>query len=160
MPNCAVYWPAEFWHVGESEANTPHVSLHLSFDVNKRNATAISKWLNTALERSAGNDRWHHYYRSEPACPSEYRDEGLPHRVAAHWNHLLDELDIVSIRKPSAIEWLSHVTAQGFDLRPIPSEWSSDLRDQDTVATSEPFRPLWEVLGDTVLLVAHGRVFE
>src|SRR5262249_34690912 len=117
-------------------------------------------WLTTELERSAGNDRWHHYYRSEPASPGEYRDEGLPPPVATQLDRLLDELDIASIRKSSAIEWLAHATSPGFDLRPTAPEPPSDLRDHDTLAACEPFRPRWVVLGDTVLLGAHGRVLE
>lgn len=158
----AAYWPAAFWHVGESSATQPHVSLLVSFGVNVPRGSFVTSLIGRALPQVAGAARWDHFV---PLLTGGVAEQAVPEPLEAelaHFEQLVNRSHSgqSDMARQMAASWLSFQTSQGFDLTPALKIGSAVISDSDQLVPERLLAARWCILEDTVMLSAHGRVVE
>jgi|GEM_PF-4025685 len=153
-----LYWPSTYWHVGETDGDSVHISLHLTFDLHSEPRGEAVDLLHKVVEESLSEADWHSGYPFRNICES-----GLVHPP----NELMQALRTLTHAAQDAIEdsvkalWLSRMSAQGF--------WTVARRSSNTAITTvdatgtilqgDPIFPAyWAVSDGNLMLAAHGQV--
>ena len=157
-PGDVLYWPSTYWHVGETDNESIHISLHLTFDLHSEPRGEAVDLLQKIVEDSLSEADWHSGY----AIPSLF-DSGPvkpPDPLILALRDLTTTLQS-TIEDLVKVSWLSRTSAQGFLTlsRPSPDAAFTAIDATCTTLQADPIFPMyWDVSGDTVTLAAHGQV--
>jgi hypothetical protein len=159
-PGDVLYWPSTYWHVGETEGGSVHISLHLTVDLHSEPRGEVVDLLHKLVEESLTEADWHDAYPIR-----SLRDSGPvqpPDRLMEALRALTQAMQ-GSIRESVNAQWLSRMSAQGFWTLASPS---SDAASADidalrtTLQADLRFPVYWIVTDDRVTMAAHGRVVQ
>lgn len=157
-PGDVLYWPSTYWHVGETDDKSVHISLHLTFDVHAEPRGEVVDLLHKVVEESLSEADWHSGYpvqnlhASGSMQPPDHLMKAL--RALIHTTEDTIEDSVKAL-------WLSRISAQGFWTLARPSD-SATIATIDATRTTlhaDPIFPVyWMVADGSVTLAAHGQV--
>lgn len=152
-----LYWPSTFWHVGEANPNSVHISIHLTFDVHSEPRGEVLDLLSETVEGSLSEADWHGSYSIGNVHggliePPEQLNRALCALTEELQSSLADSL---------TVQWLRRMSAQGFSTL-ARSESSAKRYIVDPGRTllqgDAAFPVYWMMADGSVTLAAHGRV--
>lgn len=144
-PGDVLYWPANYWHVGESLGGTVS-SLSLGLYPRDSLAATASRLIETEAARELGADN---YIESLPS--SVGRIEALPSRARRAFARASRNLTLALLRRR-----MEQITGYAFDHIP-PAPVCRPLRASSIVAADPAFPILCQSVGGTAIVAANGR---
>ena len=150
-----LYWPSTYWHVGESDADAIHISLHFTCDLHSEPRGEMVDLLEQIVGGALGEEDWHDSY---PAGP--LRRSGpvqVPEALLGALNEFRRAME-GSVEESLRTLWLSRVSAQGFwTLPPSAPLVGAEVHEGTSLEADPVFPVVWEQTPSAVTLAAHGR---
>jgi 50S ribosomal protein L16 3-hydroxylase len=155
-PGDILYWPASYWHVGESDEQLS-LSLSVGLHLKYKPSEALLEQVTQAVESqfmASGTDN----YPFDPNNPQQSA-AALPHMTEA-LNSTLKELeDSQQLAQTLKLAWLKRVTGYSFPKVPLPLP-ARKLADGETVRGQKKYPIVWSDWSDGQMAIsANGHPF-
>jgi len=123
-----------YWHVGISDPAKLHISLHLTCHVHARPKLTAIDMLRTLDEGDSNEDKWADFY------PFVYDDIGrlnivAPAQIRATVSELAAEINRGILEREILLNWLSRVTAHGFNIIPWSDSTMTSISESDATGS-------------------------
>jgi hypothetical protein len=125
----AFYWPASYWHCGESDGAS-HVTLHVANYLYRDPIASAGRLLMKVLDAESGEDQW---IGEVPLPELRSSASALPVPFSAALDRFTDPALHDHVRGLLRATWLRRVTGGNFEVVPPPAT-VSPVRPADSVA--------------------------
>jgi 50S ribosomal protein L16 3-hydroxylase len=152
-----LYWPSTFWHVGLSNPGALHISLHITCHLHARPRLAALEMMMRLDENNNKDNKWIDSY------PVDFDSIGqsntvLPASAKEPIAELSSELNSGILDLETTLNWLSRITAHGFNVVPYQTYNISSISDDDVMIYDHHFPVAWHHRDSNIYIAANGRV--